>query len=363
MLRVELGERSYPIWIGSGLLADADLLSRHLGRGAVAVVSSTAVSALYLPRLRSALGDRLAAVEILPDGEQHKTLQTVSRIYDVLAGARLGRDGTLIALGGGVVGDMTGFAAATWQRGIDFVQVPTTLLAQVDSSVGGKTGVNHARGKNLIGAFHQPRCVLADIDTLATLPERELAAGFAEVLKYGLIGDTAFFDWMRLQAVALRAREPHALGEAVRRSCAAKAQVVAGDEREAEGGRRALLNFGHTFGHALETLGGYGRLLHGEAVAIGMAMAAQMSCRMGWISAAEVADVRAVLRALGLPVDPPPGIDPAEFLDAMHGDKKTAAGRLRLVLLRRPGDAVLCADFPAAELRAVLADACAGRAA
>jgi 3-dehydroquinate synthase len=365
MLRVELGDRSYPIWIGSRLLRDATLLQPHLARGVVGVVTNTTVASLWLEPLRAALGGRLGFVEVLPDGEEHKTLATAGRLYDALAAARLGRDGTLIALGGGVVGDITGFVAATWQRGVDFVQVPTTLLAQVDSSVGGKTGVNHPRGKNLIGAFHQPRCVLADVDTLATLPERELAAGLAEVLKYGLLGDPDFYLWVRENAAALRARDAAALAVAVRRSCIAKAAIVAEDEREGEGGSRALLNLGHTFGHALETVCGYGVLLHGEAVGIGMLMAAELSCRLGWIDERDVAGLRALLGALGLPASVPPGVEATALRDAMLGDKKTAAGRIRLVLLRGIGHAVLSAEFPDGELRAVLAGACAagGRAA
>ncbi|MCG3171440.1 MAG: 3-dehydroquinate synthase [Pseudomonadales bacterium] len=354
VLEVGLDDRSYPIYIGSGLLGDAALLLRHVPRGRVAVISNTTVAPLYLERVRAALGERLALVKILPDGEQHKNLATLASIWDALLEARCDRHTTLVALGGGVVGDITGFAAATYQRGVPFLQLPTTLLAQVDSSVGGKTGINHARGKNMIGAFHQPCCVIADIDTLATLPERELAAGLAEVIKYGLIGDRPFLDWLRGASAALRARDPAALAEAVRRSCADKARVVAADEREQ--GLRALLNFGHTFGHAIETATGYSRLLHGEAVAIGMAMASEMSARLGWITREDVAAVCELLLAAGLPVVPPSGLDPQEFLDLMAADKKVAAGRLRLVLLRALGEAVVTADFPPAVLAAVVAD-------
>lgn len=359
MLRVELGARGYPVWIGEGVLGHGALLEEHLGGGAVGVVTNAIVAPLYLNALERVLGSRLTFARVLPDGEEHKNLATVESLYDTLAETRVGRDGTLIALGGGVIGDITGFVAATWQRGIGFVQVPTTLLAQVDSSVGGKTGVNHPRGKNLVGAFHQPRCVLADVGTLATLPAREYAAGLAEVLKYGLIGDAAFYHWIEANALRLLAREPRVLCEAIRRSCAEKARVVAQDEREGEGGTRALLNFGHTFGHALETLAGYGKLLHGEAVAIGMVMAAELSRRMGWLGGGEVAALRALLGSFGLPVGPPPGSDPALFLDLMRGDKKAAKGRIRLILLRRLGEALLSADYPEGLLRAVVDDACA----
>lgn len=354
ILEVGLGARSYPIHIGSGLLADATLLLRHVPQGRVALISNTTVAPLYLERVRPALGERLALVKILPDGEQHKNLAALASIWDALLEARCDRHTTLIALGGGVIGDITGFAAATYQRGVPFMQLPTTLLAQVDSSVGGKTGINHARGKNMIGAFHQPCCVIADIDTLATLPERELAAGLAEVIKYGLIGDRPFLDWQRGAMAALRARDKAALVEAVRRSCADKARVVAADEREQDS--RALLNFGHTFGHAIETATGYTSLLHGEAVAIGMVMASEMSARLGWIPRADVAAVRELLQAAGLPVEAPAGLDVEEFLALMAVDKKVAAGKLRLVLLRALGKAVVTADFPFEVLAGVVSD-------
>jgi len=354
-LHVDLPERSYPIHIGSGILDAADLLLPQLGNGRVALISNTTVAPLYLQRLRAVLGERIVVVKILPDGEQYKTLETVGSIYEALLEARCDRQTTLLALGGGVVGDMTGFAAATYQRGVPFIQVPTTLLAQVDSSVGGKTGVNHPRGKNMIGAFHQPRCVIIDVDTLATLPPREFSAGLAEVLKYGLIGDLPFYDWLRQNSAALCAREPAVLVEAIRRSCANKARVVVADEREE--GQRALLNFGHTFAHAIETATAYTSCLHGEAVAIGMLMAARMSCRLGWIPLADVDALRTVLLALGLPVDPPPGIEPARFIELMAADKKVSGGKIRLVLLRAVGDAVVTADFPIAELEALLQEA------
>lgn len=351
-LEVGLGDRSYPIYIGGGLLGDSALLLRHVPRGRVAIISNTTVAPLYLERVRAAFGERVATVKILPDGERHKNLASLASIWDVLLDARCDRQTTLVALGGGVVGDITGFAAATWQRGVPFLQLPTTLLAQVDSSVGGKTGINHARGKNMIGAFHQPCCVIADTDTLATLPDRELAAGQAEVIKYGLIGDRPFLDWLRDAMGALRNRDVTALAEAIHRSCANKARVVAADEREQ--GMRALLNFGHTFGHAIETATGYATLLHGEAVAIGMVMASELSARIGWISSTDVRMIRSLLDAAGLPVRLPAGLDREDFLQLMASDKKVAEGRLRLVLLRALGEAVVTADFPPEVLTVVI---------
>lgn len=349
-LDVELGSRSYPIHIGSGLLDDASLFQRHLGESRVAIVTNTTVAPLYLGRLRAALGERVALVKVLPDGEEYKNLLVLSELYDALLAARCERSCALVALGGGVIGDITGFAAATYQRGVPFLQVPTTLLAQVDSSVGGKTAVNHPRGKNMIGAFHQPRAVIADISTLATLPAREYAAGLAEVLKYGLIGDAPFHDWLGAHAAAIMARDAECLVEIVRRSCANKARVVAADEREEEGGSRALLNFGHTFGHAIETATRYRSLLHGEAVAIGMVMAARFSQELGWLAAADVQEIRSLVAGFGLPVAPPAGLDGVELLSLMRGDKKSSAGRIRLVLLRRIGEAVLSRDFSEAAL-------------
>ena len=359
ILEVGLDERSYPIHIGSGLLDDAALLQRYLAPGKVALVSNTTVAPLYLDKVRAALGERLAVVKILPDGERYKNLESLAAIWDALLEARCDRQTTLIALGGGVVGDVSGFAAASYQRGIAFLQLPTTLLAQVDSSVGGKTGINHVRGKNMIGAFHQPCAVIADTDTLHTLPERELAAGLAEVVKYGLIADRPFLDWLGTTMPALRSRDDAALAEAVHRSCANKARIVVADEREQ--GVRALLNYGHTFGHAIETATGYTRLLHGEAVSIGMLMASEMSARLGWIQAAEVASIRGLLLAAGLPVTVPAGLDVDAFLELMAVDKKVAAGRQRLVLLRALGEAVVTADFPPALLRAIVSDFLAAR--
>lgn len=356
-LDVQLGSRSYPIYIGSGLLAEPELLTRHLGNGKVVIVTNTTVAPLYLEKLRQPLGDRVALVKVIPDGEEHKNIAVLSDLYDALLEARCERSCTLVALGGGVIGDITGFAAATYQRGVSFVQVPTTLLAQVDSSVGGKTAVNHPRGKNMIGAFHQPRAVIADTDTLSTLPAREFSAGLAEVVKYGLIGDAPFHEWIVRHAADIAGRDAGCLMEIVRRSCLNKARVVAADEREEEGGSRALLNFGHTFGHALETATGYRQLLHGEAVAIGMVLAARFSSALGWLPGAEVAALERLLAGFGLPVEIPAGIEGPRLLSLMRGDKKSSAGRIRLVLLRRLGEAVLSADFREENLLACLQDA------
>ena len=349
-LTVQLGARSYPIVVGEGLLDEAGALAVRLRGPDAVVVTNDVVGPLYLDAARRALGDRLAAVHVLPDGEAHKDLDRVAGIIDTLVDAGANRDTTVVALGGGVVGDMAGFAAACYQRGVDFIQVPTTLLAQVDSSVGGKTGVNHARGKNLIGAFHQPTFVLIDLATLDTLPDRELAAGLAEVIKYGLLGDAEFFAWLEDNMAALRRRDREALQHAVRRCCEMKAAIVAADEREA--GQRALLNLGHTFGHAIESVTGYGEWLHGEAVAAGMLMAARASGLAG----AEFERIRALVAAAGLPVAPPP-VGSARLRDAMQLDKKVQAGRLRLVLLRSIGEAYVTADFAARALAEALAPA------
>ncbi|WP_020008814.1 3-dehydroquinate synthase [Thioalkalivibrio thiocyanoxidans] len=355
-LNVELGERSYPIRIGPGQLAAADTLRPALEGRRVAVVTNTTVGPLYGEALRETLGQCGIAGEPLwielPDGEAHKTLATVESIITRLLEARLDRGSRIVALGGGVVGDIAGFAAAIYQRGIDFVQVPTTLLAQVDSSVGGKTGVNHPLGKNMIGAFHQPRAVLIDTDTLKTLPERELQAGLAEVIKYGLIRDAEFFAWLEAHIDELRALEPEALARAIHRSCACKAEIVAADERE--GGIRALLNLGHTFGHAIEAGMGYGEWLHGEAVGTGMAMAARMSERMGWLSTAERERAEALIQRAGLALDPPDPMTAERFRELMAIDKKVASGRLRLVLLRGIGQAELTDQFDVSALDATL---------
>ncbi len=360
ILGVELGPlkegRSYPIYIGSGVLGQADLFARHIAGKQVLVVTNDTVAPLYLEKtlaaLRSTHHARRCDTVILPDGEQHKTLEVLNRIFDALLSKQFDRSVTLVALGGGVIGDMTGFAAACYQRGVDFIQIPTTLLAQVDSSVGGKTGVNHELGKNMIGAFHQPRCVIADIDTLDTLPDRELSAGIAEVIKYGLIGDPEFFGWMEIHMDKLLARDRTSLMYAVERSCFDKAQVVIADERE--GGMRALLNLGHTFGHAIETGMGYGVWLHGEAVATGMCMAVRLSARLGWLSHADVARTEALIRRANLPISTPPTLDTARFIDLMGVDKKVQNGKIRLVLLTAIGKAIVTDDFAPELLTAVI---------
>ncbi len=316
------------------------------------MVTNDRVGPLYLRRAVAALEGKETATLVLPDGERHKTMATLSRIFDALIDGRFDRGVTLAALGGGVIGDLTGFAAACYQRGVDFIQIPTTLLAQVDSSVGGKTGVNHPRGKNMIGAFHQPRCVLADTATLETLPDRELRAGLAEVIKYGLMADAVFFGWLETHMAALLAREPEALAVAIERCCQLKAQIVATDERES--GVRALLNLGHTFGHAIEAAQDYSGLLHGEAVAAGMAMAARCSADLGWLSEADRDRALALLAAAGLPTGRPPGLDAVQLRDFMASDKKVSEGRIRLVLLDGIGAARLTADYPASALRVTL---------
>ena len=351
-LTVDLGERSYPIYIGAGILSEPDLLKRHLAGRQVAIVTNETVAPLYLEQIEQSLSGCESVSVVLPDGESFKNWETLQLIFDGLLQARHDRKTTIVALGGGVVGDMAGFAAACYQRGVDFIQVPTTLLSQVDSSVGGKTGINHPLGKNMVGAFYQPNAVLIDTLVLNTLPARELSAGLAEVIKYGLICDLDFLGWLELHIDQLRALQPDALVQAIERSCAAKARVVGMDERES--GLRAILNLGHTFGHAIETHMGYGEWLHGEAVAAGTAMALDMSARLGWISEAERdRGLRLLLRA-GLPVVPPLDMAPEDFLQHMAVDKKVLDGRLRLVLLRKLGEAVITDDFPLEVLNATL---------
>ncbi|HKJ94457.1 MAG TPA: 3-dehydroquinate synthase [Gammaproteobacteria bacterium] len=350
-LHVDLGERSYPIYIGQGLIGAAQPLARHLAGTQVLVVTNETVAPLHLDTLLSGLGDHPVETVVLPDGERYKTLETVNRIYDRLLESRFNRSCTIVALGGGVVGDMAGFAAATYQRGVAFIQVPTTLLALVDSSVGGKTGVNHPLGKNMIGAFHQPRCVIADTTLLATLPDRELRAGIAEIIKYGLLGDYAFFQWLEKHLGELLARERLALNNVIEQSCRDKAHIVAADERES--GQRALLNLGHTFGHAIETAMGYGTWLHGEAVAAGMCMAARVSWEAGWMNASALARVEALIQAAGLPTEPPP-IAPERFIELMSVDKKAHEGRLRLVLMEGIGNALVTDAFPPEALERTL---------
>jgi 3-dehydroquinate synthase len=341
-LQVSLAERSYPILIGQSLLSKADLLGRHLQARELLLVSNTTVAPLYAERVRASLADRRIVDLRLPDGEQYKTLEYVSRVLDVLVANRFGRDAVVLALGGGVVGDLAGFAAACYQRGVAFVQLPTTLLAQVDSSVGGKTGVNHTGGKNLIGAFHQPSAVFADTSTLRTLPPRELRAGLAEVVKYGLVFDLSFLDWIEANVDRLLALEDATLAHAIYRSCELKADVVRRDEREA--GDRALLNLGHTFGHAIEAATGYTEWLHGEAVAAGMVVAADMSSRLGMLPLADVQRLRELLQRIGLPVDAPK-LGAARAFDYMRMDKKVQSGRIRLVLLEQLGRARFTADY------------------
>ncbi len=335
-LTVDLGERSYPIVIGNGLLGDFDL-TEYLSGPDCLIVTNATVGPLYLKTAQKHLPADVGVVS-LPDGEQHKTLKTAEQVMDSLVASQANRDATVVALGGGVIGDIAGFAAACYMRGVAFIQVPTTLLAQVDSSVGGKTGVNHDKGKNLIGAFHQPRLVLIDTDTLTTLPDRELKAGLAEVIKYGAIADSEFFGWLEANIGELLARNPDALSYAIRRSCELKAEVVAGDEREA--GRRAILNFGHTFGHAIENSLGYGEWLHGEAVAAGMLMAAELS----GISDDEQSRLQNLVKVAGLPTGPP-AIGSENMRSAMKMDKKVQAKQIRFVLLRALGDAYVTSDY------------------
>ncbi|MCL4106127.1 UNVERIFIED_CONTAM: hypothetical protein GTU68_058433 [Idotea baltica] len=356
-LHVDLADRSYPVYIGRDVLSDSQLLSQHIVGSQVVIVSNVAIAPLYLEQLKVAIGERSLLTEvILPDGEQYKTLETLESIFDAVLRDKHSRSTTFIALGGGVVGDMTGFAAACFQRGVKFLQIPTTLLAQVDSSVGGKTAVNHPLGKNMIGAFYQPEAVFIDIDTLQSLPAREISAGLAEVVKYGLICDQPFYHWLCEHMPALLAREESALAKAIERSCAIKAEVVAEDERE--GGLRAILNLGHTFGHAIETAQGYGVWLHGEAVATGMLLALELSCTRGWIEREDVDQFRQLLLAMELPVDVPSGMTPAIFVDLMGRDKKVVEGRMRLVLLNAVGKACIVDDVTEQELLSFLADHC-----
>ena len=351
-LHVELGDRRYPIHIGPGLLNQPERLRPHLSQQTL-IVTNTTVAPLYLNQVQAMLAGLRHEAVILPDGEQYKTLETLNTVFTALLTHRFDRHCTIIALGGGVIGDLAGFAAACYQRGVAFIQIPTTLLAQVDSSVGGKTAVNHPLGKNMIGAFYQPLCVLADTDTLSTLPDRELSAGLAEVIKYGLIRDLPFLEWLEANLGALLARDAGALSTAIERSCRAKANIVAADERET--GERALLNLGHTFGHAIETGMGYGQWLHGEAVATGTIMAAELSERLGWLTGAEVARVRNLLDRARLPLSPPPALTADDFLRLMAVDKKVKGGQLRLILLRGLGNGVIADTVDPRLLRETLA--------
>ncbi len=357
-LKLELGERTYPIHIGPGLIRQGSKIAATLPAPRAVVVTNETVAPLHQQRLCQGLQEAdvavLAAIQ-LPDGEAYKTLATLEALFNDLVSARVDRKTTLITLGGGVIGDLGGFAAASFQRGIPWVQVPTTLLAQVDAAVGGKTGVNHPSGKNLIGAFYQPRAVFADTEILATLPERELRAGFAEVIKYGLIRDPDFFSYLETYALEILEQDPVLLTETIFRSCWNKAEVVAADEREA--GQRALLNLGHTFAHAIETGTGYARWLHGEAVAAGMSMAAEASYRLGWLSRGSLTRIRSLIDRSGLPVAGPSDLTAADYLRLMGGDKKAEAGQVRYVLLEAIGRAFLTADVPPEVIRATI-EAC-----
>ncbi|MFT4068791.1 3-dehydroquinate synthase [Paraburkholderia sp.] len=354
-VNVELGERAYPIHIGAGLIGRTELFAPHIAGNSVTIVTNTTVDPLYGDTLRAALAplNRQVSTVVLPDGEAYKNLETLNLIFDALLGSRADRKTTLIALGGGVIGDMTGFAAACYMRGVPFIQVPTTLLSQVDSSVGGKTGINHPLGKNMIGAFYQPQAVIADIGALRTLPGRELAAGVAEVIKTGAIADAGFFNWIEANVEALNRCDPAALAEAVKRSCEIKASVVAQDERE--GGLRAILNFGHTFGHAIEAGLGYGEWLHGEAVGCGMVMAADLSVRLGHLDEASRKRLVDVIVAAHLPTRAP-ALGADRYVELMQVDKKAEAGAIKFILLKRFGE-TLITRAPDAEVHATLAAA------
>ncbi len=348
-ITVNLGDRSYPIIVGGGLLDGGFDLSAYVRGADCLIVSDAVVAPLYRDRILPNLDGKVISVIELSDGESHKTVAAMQAVLDQLVDAGANRDTTVIALGGGVVGDIAGFAAACYMRGVAFIQIPTTLLAQVDSSVGGKTGVNHPQGKNLIGAFHQPQAVMIDTDTLLTLPDRELKAGLAEVIKYGAICDIEFFAWLEDNMQALLDRDHEALAHVIIWSCKTKAEIVAEDEREA--GRRALLNFGHTFGHAIEACQGYGEYLHGEAVAVGMLMAAELS----GIDAADTARLRTLLQRAGLPTDPP-AIEAHRWRSAMDMDKKVLQKRLRFVLLRSLGDAYVTESYDVGRLRKLIGE-------
>ncbi len=343
-LKVDLGSRSYPIYIGENLLAQSGLLAAHISGKQIIVISNETIAPLYMDKLLASLENLNAHKIILSDGERYKTLTTIESIFDQLLEMRCARDITIIALGGGAVGDISGFAAACYQRGVDFIQVPTTLLSQVDSSVGGKTGVNHPLGKNMIGAFYQPQCVLVDISTLHTLPSRELSAGLAEVIKYGLIAKKPFFNWLENNIDRILEFDSDAIEYAVEQSCLCKAEVVASDEHE-KNGRRALLNLGHTFGHAIETGMGYGNWLHGEAVGCGMVIAAQFSAKLGWLSDKDVSKISRLVSTAKLPIQLPKELTVDKMVELMAIDKKVKDGKLHLVLLKDIGEAVLTSKF------------------
>lgn len=342
-LVVDLGDRSYPIYIGPELLGQSELINKHISGNSTLIVSNDVVAPLYLDEMKAMLSGLRVETVILPDGEQYKNLTTLNTIYDSLLANKLDRNTTIIALGGGVIGDMAGFAAASYQRGVNLIQIPTTLLSQVDSSVGGKTGVNHTLGKNMIGAFYQPSAVIADTNTLNTLPDKELSSGLAEVIKYGLINNVDFFGWLQEHMSQLLDRDTKALSYAIEVSCQSKADVVSADEKEQ--GQRALLNLGHTFGHAIETGMGYGEWLHGEAVATGMVMAARMSFLLGWLSNDDVAQIEGLILKANLPVKAPKRMTPDKFVELMSVDKKVIDGVLRLVLMKGIGHAIVTSDY------------------
>jgi len=351
-LTVDLGNRSYPIYIGQDLLGNSALVAPHVKSEQVFIVTNETVAPLYLEKTQAAFKDFQTAHIILPDGEEFKNLEVLNRIFTELLTHRFDRQATLVALGGGVIGDMTGFAAACYQRGVPFIQIPTTLLAQVDASVGGKTGVNHALGKNMIGAFHQPQCVIIDTNTLKTLENRELSAGLAEVIKYGLINDVEFFEWLENHGADLLARKPEILSFAIARCCQDKADIVAQDEREK--GMRALLNLGHTFGHAIETAMNYQNILHGEGVAIGLCLAAELSARLGWFKDSDVSRVVDLVEKMQLPTKIPAHLSAEQLLELMKVDKKVQKGKVRFVLLKGMGQAIVTENYDSNLLKAVL---------
>ena len=351
-ININLEKRSYPIYVGEGLLENYDLLKKHISNKKVAIITNDKIAPLYLEKISNTLSVEKEIIPIiLPDGEVFKNFETLNLIYDTLLKNKANRQITLIALGGGVIGDITGFAAATFMRGVDFIQIPSTLLSQVDSSVGGKTGINHPLGKNMIGAFYQPKCVIADINLLETLPDKELSAGLAEVIKYGLIRDSSFFEWLENNVEGIIKRDSQLLIEAVVRSCQNKADIVESDEFES--GIRAILNLGHTFGHAIETATGYGRWLHGEAIAIGMVMAAYLSEQMGWLTKEENQRIKSLIVDANLPINPPE-ISKQEFLDLMQLDKKTKEDQINLVLQQGIGKAILTSDYDTEKLHNTL---------
>ena len=351
-ININLEKRSYPIYVGEGLLENYGLLKKHISNKKVAIITNDKIAPLYLEKISNTLSVEKEIIPIiLPDGEVFKNFETLNLIYDTLLKNKANRQITLIALGGGVIGDITGFAAATFMRGVDFIQIPSTLLSQVDSSVGGKTGINHPLGKNMIGAFYQPKCVIADINLLETLPDKELSAGLAEVIKYGLIRDSSFFEWLENNVEGIIKRDSQLLIEAVVRSCQNKVDIVESDEFESD--IRAILNLGHTFGHAIETATGYGKWLHGEAIAIGMVMAAYLSEQMGWLTKEENQRIKSLIIDANLPINPPE-ISKQEFLDLMQLDKKTKEDQINLVLQQGIGKAILTSDYDIEKLHNTL---------